>query len=248
MKSEIEEQVKSYLNEHGEATTAELSAHIRNINPLYTTATVTTYLSRLVAKGAIFTSGRGMYTSSSKPKYEPDVTQRIKLMANKIRTEYPLLTFCIWDSGWLNEFMRHQLFRYMMVIEVEKDGAESVFYRLSETSKKVFLAPDSLFFERYISSYDDPVIIMPLISEAPLAESSKIPVPSLEKLLVDMVAEKNLFGAQQAELDFIYSNAFEKYRLSTYKIKRYAKRRNQLKKVAVLIEQAEEDLRIRRKR
>ncbi len=242
MKNSLENEVRSFLSRRKEVTTQELTEYIHLYNPSYTPGTISTYLTRMVNNGVIFRNGRGSYTLDEKLSYAPPVTRRIKLLANMIRREFPLLGFCVWDSGWLNEFMRHQLFRHMLVIEVEKDGAESVFFSMSDANKKAFLSPDANVFQHYVTQYDDPVIIVPLMSQAPLIESGKVPIPALEKFLVDMVANQNLYASQQAELNFIYQTAIGKYRISYPKIKRYARRRNQLKKVLTLIQQAEEDL------
>ena len=54
----------------------------------------------------------------------------------------------------------------------------------------------------------------------------KINVPTLEKILVDIIADEKLFSAQQGELEFIYKRAFDKYNINESKMKRYASRRN----------------------
>jgi predicted transcriptional regulator len=247
LRTNIENKVTDFFHLHKEATRKDLGDYISQVEPAYTPATISTYITKLVNKGIIFRNGRGNYTYTEKNDYKPQVSQRLKLIAGKIKQDFPLLNFCVWDSNWLNEFMRHQLFRQMLVIEVEKDGAESVFYALGETNKKLFYKPDAIVFERYISGYDDPIIIMPLISESPISEAGKIPIPTLEKLLVDMVADKNLYAAQQAELDFIYENALAKYAISISKIKRYARRRNQFEKTMQLLTLAEKDIQLKTK-
>jgi 3-deoxy-D-manno-octulosonic acid (KDO) 8-phosphate synthase len=51
-------------------------------------------------------------------------------------------------------------------------------------------------------------------------------VPTLEKILVDIIADDALFSAQQGELEFIFKSAFDKYNINKSKMKRYASRRN----------------------
>jgi len=246
LKTNIENKVNDFFHLHKEATRKDLTDYISQIAPEFTPSTISTYITRMVNSGVIFRNGRGSYTYTERRDYRPIVNQRLKLIANKIKQEFPLLNFCVWDSNLLNEFMRHQLFRQMLVIEVEKDGAESVFYALGETNKKIFYKPDATVFQRYIAGHDDPIIIMPLISESPINQDGKIPIPTLEKFLVDMVADKNLYAAQQAELDFIYENALNKYAISVSKIKRYARRRNQLEKTMMLVELAGKDIQVKK--
>src|SRR5690606_29179823 len=127
---------------------------------------------------------------------------------------------------WLNDFMRHQPFKHYVVLEVEKDATESVFTFLAEIHKNVFFNPDEEIFDRYIHHQDDVFIVKNMVSEAPLLEKEKIVVPALEKLLVDMLIDTELFSAQQNEKEFIMRTVLEKYTLNELKMRRYAVRRN----------------------
>jgi hypothetical protein len=131
--------------------------------------------------------------------------------------------------------MLHQLFKYYLVVEVEKDAAESVFNTMTDFSKKVFLNPTEDIFTRYISNFDEVIIIKSLLTESPIVEIDGIKVAAIEKLLVDCIADKDLFAAQQNEIDFIYRTAFSKFSINTNKLRRYARRRNQFEKVTALM-------------
>jgi hypothetical protein len=141
----------------------------------------------------------------------------------------------VWDSVWLNDLMRHQPFKHYLVIEVEKDASEPVFGILSETFKNVFLNPNEAIFARYIHNLDEVIIVKNLVSEAPLMELQKIVIPTLEKLLVDMLIDMNLFSAQQNETEFIVRTVIEKFAINELKMKRYALRRNREKEIEKLI-------------
>lgn len=111
-----------------------------------------------------------------------------------------------------------------------------MFYLLNESPKQVYLNPGVETMERYISlSNDEPFIVKHMISESPLNKLDKIEIPSLEKILVDIIADGEIFTAQQAESDIIYRTAFEKYEINTAKLKRYAQRRNRASEVSKLV-------------
>ncbi len=113
------------------------------------------------------------------------------------------------------------------MIEVDKEAEEQVFNAVSEWTKNVFFNPDEEILERYISIITDEVtIIKNLVTESPTIKKNEIEIPALEKLLVDILIDKELFAAQQGELDFIYKSAFKKYDINKAKMKRYAVRRN----------------------
>lgn len=131
--------------------------------------------------------------------------------------------------------MRHQPFKNYTIIEVEKEAEEQIFNAVIEWSKNVYFNPNEEIFERYISSnLEEITIVKNLVTEAPIIKNNKIEIPTLEKILVDIIIDKELFAAQQGELNFIYKSAFKKYAINTAKMKRYAIRRNkenELKKI-----------------
>lgn len=80
-------------------------------------------------------------------------------------------------------------------------------------------------------------IVLPLISESPRTTHNKIPFPKLEKILVDILVDENIFfGFQGAELSTIYENAFNTYWLNQRTMFRYARRRNAGKTVQEYIQ------------
>lgn len=120
-------------------------------------------------------------------------------------------------------------------MEIEKDASESVFESLNATSKNVFLNPSEEMFDRYIHNLDGIIIVKNLISEAPIIETQNIVIPTLEKLLVDMLIDTNLFSAQQNELEFIMKTAISKFAINELKMKRYAFRRNRENELEKLV-------------
>ncbi|MDF1570586.1 MAG: hypothetical protein P1P82_03105 [Bacteroidales bacterium] len=186
-------------------------------------------------KGTISTPSKGLYELGSRALFSPNVSNSLIKIYNKIKREFLYINFCVWESRWLNDFMRHQPFKYYTVVEVEKDASEPVFGFLNETTNNVFLNPSEEIFTRYIENLDGVIIVKSLISEAPLAESQKIVIPALEKLLVDMLTDRNLFSAQQNETEYIVKTAIEKYAINEKKMKRYALRRNRENEVKELI-------------
>lgn len=171
----------------------------------------------------------------SKEAFKPKVEQSLRKLNNQIQREYPYINFCVWDTKWLNDLMWHQPFKHYQIIEVEKNAAEQVFNKLNESIKNVFFNPDAEIFERYIHNEDKIVIVKPLVSEAPLDKVDKITIPTLEKLLVDMLIDIDVFASQQGEIEYIFRTAFHKYQINRNRMKRYAIRRNREKQIEVLI-------------
>ncbi|MBP93062.1 MAG: hypothetical protein CMC55_02965 [Flavobacteriaceae bacterium] len=222
----LEDKIQSYFKGQATVSKDKLVEDILLDFPELKQSTINVYLSRLKKDGIIKNPSRGIYSLKEKKTYYPNIDGKLKRLYNKIKKDYPFVEFCIWDTKWLNEFMRHQTFKFYTVLELDKDVTESVFFALKDQGKQVFIEPDAETFDLYVNNSEDVIILKHLISEAPLQEIEKTVVPTMEKLLVDMTIDTKMYGAQQGEIEFIYANAFNKYEVNKNKMKRYAYRRN----------------------
>ena len=92
--------------------------------------------------------------------------------------------------------------------------------------------------ENYVYASKEAIIVKALLSESPIQSAGGVPVQSLEKIMVDLYADSNLFLFLQGnELVNIFRNAFEKYTINRDKLMRYAKRRNKEKLMKIAINQ-----------
>ncbi|WP_284653510.1 DUF6577 family protein [Flavobacterium terrisoli] len=235
MDKTLENKLVNYFEQKDSLSRMDLIEAIHEDYPSWTQSTITVYMSKLTKAGKLRRPYRGMYTLSLKKVFHPEITPSLKKMYNKVHREYPFVNCCVWDSRWLNSFMRHQPFKQYIIIEVEKDVLSQAFNSINESNKNVFLNPDSNIFDYYISNVNEAIIIKPLVSEAPVNNEGNIVIPSLEKLLVDMLTDKDLFAAQQGEIEDIFLNAFEKYAINESRMKRYAIRRNRENEVIDLL-------------
>lgn len=235
MAAALEKYIGRYFKGNERLPKQKLVGSIKKDFPDWSDNTINMYLSRLKKKGVIHSPSRGIYELDRHASFQPNISTTLKRIFNKIKREFPYIAFCVWDTVWLHDFMRHQPFKHYIVLEVEKDACESVFGYLSETMKNIFLNPDEELFDRYISNLDGVVIIKNMVSEAPLIEEQKVIIPSLEKLLVDMLIDTALFSAQQSEKEFIMRSVVKKYTLNELKMRRYAIRRNRAREINELI-------------
>tara|TARA_R110002111_G_scaffold258980_1_gene328556 strand:- start:120 stop:551 length:432 start_codon:yes stop_codon:yes gene_type:complete len=119
----------------------------------------------------------------------------------------------------------------MIVVEVEKEFTESLYYYLNDSLKMdFFLNPDNKEIEFYISESAVPVVIKRLVTRAPISKlknkKNVVPVATLEKIMVDLFADENLYHFYQgSELINIYEKILERYSINFTKLFSYAKRR-----------------------
>ena len=227
MPKTLKNTIITYFESNRQLSREDLVKAITEDFPHLTESTITVYLSKLKKTGIINNPARGIYTISSKSNFNPEINQALKKVYSKIHKEFPFIKICVWNTKWINDLMRHQTFKNFTIVETEKEAAEQVFNSISQSTKNVYLNPDEEIFERYISSnIEEVTIIKNIVTESPTLQFDTIEIPSLEKLLVDMIIDKDLFAAQQGELDFIYNTAFKKHAVNTAKMRRYAMRRN----------------------
>ncbi len=230
--SEVSENFERILTDHFDGYDSiayrDLFCFIHGEFPTLAEKTINWKINQLKSIGTLFHVSRGIYSLKKRHEYLPMLSPNLKRIFKTVKKAFPYLNFCVWDSRWFNEFMIHQLFKYQIVIETEKDATESVFNMLFDLKKKVFLNPDKEIFKHYIGFDYEVIIVKPLISESPLIEFEKIMVPSIEKLLIDPLVDIDLFCSQQSELDYIYQTVFKRYHVNVNRMKRYARRRDQL--------------------
>ena len=176
---------------------------------------------------------RGVYTLTIKPEYRPEISDKLKRIFSAVKRENISDNICIWSSFWLNEFMIHQPMRYVLVLEVDNDVLESVYYFLRDkVYKKIFLKPDEYIMLKYAMEEQNPLILLPFKSRSPVEQHNKIVIPSLEKILVDLFTDSKLFyWVQGEELTNIFYEAFSKYQINFSTLIAYARRRGVDKKL-----------------
>jgi hypothetical protein len=176
--------------------------------------------------GVLNRIGRGKFETGKGKNFIPEITPKLKTIYSKLKKEFPYLKFCIWHTSTLNEFMLHQSGNFYVLVEVEKEAIQSVFYFLKEANHSVFIDPTNDLLDKYLPSNKDSLIVKPLVTEAPIQNIKGINTTSLEKILVDIFCDDVIFSAQQgSEMRAIFKEAFSKYTTNENRMLRYADRR-----------------------
>jgi len=185
----------------------------------------------LKERNIIKSVGRGLYTISYKPKYKPRLSPELLKITKKIQEKFQDVKYCAWETDWLNEFLQHQTSKRILIIEIESEFMESLYYYLKDSfNHDFYFHSDSKAVEFYIPESNYPIVIKRLITRSPIGKRTeqkiKISTPLLEKILVDLFAdEKLLYFYQGSERIHIYENAITNYTINYTKLFSYAKRR-----------------------
>ncbi|HLP59504.1 MAG TPA: DUF6577 family protein, partial [Candidatus Deferrimicrobium sp.] len=208
-------------------TREQLLTFYKQFDPQVKPGTFAWYLYILKKKHIIEHIQKGTYTISGKIRFFPVPGKKIQKIDNALKKNFAEVKYNLWTTGWLNEFTTHQQIKEITILEVEKDSMDSVFNNLRDNGfKNIFLKPDKTLMERYISEGSDAVVIKPAISRSPVQLVKKIPVPTLEKILVDIFCDEIIFYFYKGiELINIYNYALKKYALNLTMLFNYAGRR-----------------------
>lgn len=179
----------------------------------------------------LFRVGYDEYTTSEQhvlPEYRPLYTEEALKVKKLLEDKYPELSFVIFESVALNEFLNHQIAQNTVYVQVEKDLSTFIFDALKQDlGGMVLYKPNRTEFSRYWTR--GCVVVLELISQAPLSSTQPHEI-TIEKMLVDIIADKSIEATYSpGELPEIFRNIRKNYRVDAKKMNRYAGRRGKAK-------------------
>nr|WP_127125073.1 DUF6577 family protein [Pseudoflavitalea rhizosphaerae] len=132
------------------------------------------------------------------------------------------------DTNWLCSISDGNLLKSIIVIEAEKSSLEEVFTLLLKNGvRELFLKPDRKTILRYVANAERPIILKPLLGRSPLQIFDNVYMPSLEKIIVDLWCDSNVYFGIEDRLATFYKSIIMNYTINFSKLMTYAKRRNQ---------------------
>lgn len=229
-KAYIEEKIISTFSPKRIFRRAELWRFVRGVDPEIKEGRFNYIILDLKRKGKLRDVGKGVYTIGDKMEFSPDPDEMITGLAAFLNHSAGLDgAYDIWTTEWLNQFLELQATSIMYILEVDKLSMERVFFSLRDQGSYsfVFSNPDRTVIETYISGLPQAIIVRPLISRAPVQIRDQLMYPTLEKILVDLFCDTDLFFAYQgSQLIHIFEAAFSKYPINFSRLFNYAKRRH----------------------
>ncbi len=226
------DKLKDRFSETGVIENKQIIEFYRKFEPDLKKSTINWRIYSLVQTGVLNRIGLGKYILGNKQNYIPEIHPNLIKLDRILKKNFPFLNYCLWSTSILNEFMLHQPGKFIFIVEVENDAADSVFYLLKESKYSVFLKPTKDLLNRYLPEDKEVLIVKSLVSEAPVQNIKGIQTTTLEKLLVDLFTDTDILDIQQgAEKDRIFEEAFDKYIINENKLLRYAARRRKKEQI-----------------
>lgn len=229
--------ILKFANTHKVFTRKELITNLKSEDRIGSPGTFSEQLNRLLKSGQLVRVERGIYKLSDEASKDFSVvcSEDMRRINQQIKTQFPFVDYCLWPASALVPYMHHIPNLNLLFVDVEREVAESVFNLLNaDRNKRAFLMPTLTDMERYIST-NDAIIIRPLISESPLQLVEGINTPTIEKILVDIVGDKEFYFLQGSEIIYVFTTIFERHSVNKNKLMRYATRRGRKEEVEKLL-------------
>ena len=190
--------------------------------------TLSWHLSNLCKLGKLRRIGRGLYSTQIKTAYHVKASKKVRSLYHSLHKDFPFADFCLYDGSLLTPLLHDLSPNSTIYIETNRDMTESVFNRLSQKYQgRLFLAPTKEMTSKYIDLSQENIIIKPLITESPLTEDNGVPMPTLEKILVDTRVDADFFYLHGYENMEMLRTAISHYDVNRTRLLRYADRRNE---------------------
>ena len=155
-------------------------------------------------------------------EYKPIISPRMRAVADMLTQTFVGMDHCITDT------------RRNLIVEVPKGMCEEVRTCLKQQFPDVALIRNAYLM---MEDLHDFILVKPLISEAPIHNEDGIPVPELEKTLVDYDADKEYASLGEADVQKEFQQAFEIYPINTSRLLRYAGRKGKKEEIHHRLEQ-----------
>jgi hypothetical protein len=199
-----------------------------------------------VLRGKAIRVGRGVYSFTPKPIFEPKLGVSALKAIDALRKNLKYLDLVITDTGGLGQFMNLLPFSSLIVIEVRKQSVGAVVSNLRKKGIEAIEKTDYVSLEKYIES-NEPVVVRSILSvNPPLKKGHGITIASLEKMLVDIVCDAGIYGQYQGEeLVGIYRNATDRYAINYSRMLRYASGRKRKPDVTAILSETDEYRKVR---
>lgn len=189
--------------------------------------TLSWHLSNLCKKGKLRRVGRGIYTIQTANTFLVKTNAKVRSLYRSLLRQYPFADFCVYSANVITPLLHDMMPNNTIYIETNRDTIMSVFEMLLPKYKgRLFLAPTKEIATTYIEFSRENIIVKPLVTEAPLTLDGKVPVPTLEKLLVDTRVDADYYYLQGYENLEMLRTAISHYNVNRNRLLRYADRRN----------------------
>jgi hypothetical protein len=224
-------ELNAFFQEQAELSLDALRHFFKIREPDIPDGTIRWRVHNMVGAGILRRTGHGLYQFGAASSYMPQLSSRVLKISKFLKRQFPLISYCVWDSALLNEFAQHLSKYQFILVDVERDVTESVYHKLKEEFSGVFLQPSETLLNDVLPDFRLPLVVRYLTSESPLSKRDDIPIVTIEKILVDVFCDPEFYYLIGSEQHAVFNNAYYKYTINENKLLRYAARKGRKKEI-----------------
>lgn len=227
--------ILDYAEAHRDFSLGDLFAYLQDKTGIKKSS-LSWYLFKLVNENVLVRTGRGKYAKVKKQVFSPQPIEEVKDVYGLLQSDFPFAKFCVYQGEIISPLQHHLSSNRIIYVETDRNSTETVFNFLKDRNYNIYLRPDKNMIYRYVDMDSRVIFVKNLVSEAPLQEVSSVTMPTLEKLLVDILRDTDFFYLQGSESDRIIENAFNLYTINKSRLFRYADRRKVKEELSSILE------------
>ncbi len=229
-KDKVVNRLRSYFKNRRTVSVEDIRQYFRRDRPKLDEEALKQKITELEQAGILQRSHTGQFTFREELAFRPVAEAHYNELTHYLNDQYEGL-YCFTATQWVNEISTQNRPERAVIVEVDASKLAEAYramrelgvgevYRLDDSQKKKDLKIDWA---------GEPAVLKPLVEGAPVQQVDEVWVPTLEKLLVDLYCDPELFpGIEHREMISIFDNAFHLYQIDYDRLQAYAKKRRQL--------------------
>ncbi|MBP1630355.1 MAG: hypothetical protein H6Q15_1248 [Bacteroidetes bacterium] len=209
-------------------STDDIYLYFKSIDPNINRTTINWRVYNWTKKGILKRVGRGVYELGKTKEFNIVLSTKASKLGLYLKKHFPYIDFCIWENSVINQFAHYLTNNNNIFIDVEASAKESVILYLKERYNSVYDVKD---IRNNIEDYTNSIIVRRLVSASPIVKNNKIYIPSIEKILVDILIDKEFFYYQNNDFYSIFEIVFNNYTINVNSMLRYASRKGKKEEI-----------------
>jgi hypothetical protein len=236
----LTEHILSTIGTHPEGmATAQLIASLRD-GTRFPEDSSLNIINRLVREGRIKKEDGLLFPGSGfKPVFHIVPDEKTRKLFTDLKAVLPFAAISIWHTDAILSLMHDIPNISLTIVGAERLAADSVADALENLTGSLILRDSEKSTLTRLAAGRELVVVTPQVSQAPVEVSDGVTVPTLEKILVDILCDNALHALTGSEAYAIYAAAFDRYAVSRKTLLRYGGRRNRTEAVNTILKEIE---------
>ena len=203
-------------------STDDIYNYFKSFDPNINRTTINWRIYNWIKMGILKRIGRGVYELGETKRFNIVLSDKANKVGVYLKKHFPYIDFCIWESSVINQFAHYLTNSNNIFIDVEADAKESVILYLKERYSSVYNIND---IRNNIEDYTNAIIVRRLVSASPIEKYNDIFIPSIEKIVVDIIIDKEFLCYQNNNINKIIEAVFNHFTINVNKLLRYSSRK-----------------------